>query len=281
MRIPRFIPIALLIGLILSSSQALAEVPLQITIYKADPSSSTGYKETYQWRLNENDEWRRFVYLVGKMETARKEDVSPFLRKPDEMIVLSYKDDNGITGKDYYLSPYGLMVTSILAKNTYFVDSHGAFDFLKDQLSHQSSFEKYPGEKISPDTKGIVIRYRINENLPNPAWLVTKDQDVYMYDTFFKKLSPANAGDIAQFMNFQTFEEKGNFSLILNYAHSPARFATIGERGIRLSQLYSTDLFYADPKNYYEYFYNLTQESSRLRKKVDAKEKKIIEQGQF
>jgi len=260
---------------------ALAETPVLVTHYKTDPKAENGYRQEYQWYMNQNDEWRRFVYLVGKTPTAKKEDISPFLRKPDDMIVLSFKDENGVTGKDYYLSKYGIMVTSILPKNFYYYDTHDFLKFLKEELTQQSSFEKYPGEKISTTTNGIVVRYRINDNLPNPAWLISEQHSVDVYDMFLRNLAVPKPGEINKVINRQSFDEKGYFSLLLNYPKSPAKFATVGADGIRLSRLYSIDTFYKDDKNYFRYFHDMAKESSRTRTKVEEKEKRIIEQGQF
>ena len=261
----RFI-LFLLILLILPLGAAQAATTVSVFLYRADPMAKDaveGFKEVYKWRMNVSDEWRRFEYMASTMPKGKKEEISPFVRKPAELLVLSIKDENGVTGQDYYLTPDGIMITAITSRNSFFEDRNNFFGFLKEEVSLRSSFEKFP------------VRYRINDTLPNPAWLVNTQKDVNLYDGFMRKIPQVTLSNT----RFQSaFEEKGNFTLIPNYPKAPADFVTVGPSGIRLSKTYSEDRFVKDEKNYYKFFYDLTmdnkQNDSNL--KTEDEKKKLL-----
>lgn len=263
---------------LLLSMPAHADTQVSIRLYKADPAAKEGFTEVYKWRMNESDEWRRFEYLAESMKKGEKEKVSPFINKPDEMLVMSIKDANGLTGKDYYLSKNGLLVSTILAKDNYYEDVRNFYKFLKEEVTNQSSFEKFPGEVYPMDSKGIVARYWINQNLPNPSWLIDKQHNLNLYDSFMRKLPPING---EQFRYTNPFEEKGNFILLMNYPEAPGKFATIAPRGIRISTIGNEGRYLIDEKSYYKYFYNLTRENMRLKFDVQIKDRELQERGNF
>lgn len=250
-----------LIGLItffLAASPAWADNAISVYLYKADPAAPEGFSEVYRWRMNKSDEFRRFEYMTTKMRKGEKDKINPYTRKPTEMLVLSVKDENGITGKDYYLTPDGIMITLSTAHNKYFDDNNNFYKFLKEEVIHHSTLEKFPGEKIASDAQGVITRYLINETLPNPAWLINTQKDVNLYDSFLRKLSPIK---VEKFKYRNPFDTKGNFVVMLNYPKAPAKYATINNTAIRLSDTYSEDKFVRDDEKYYKFFYRLTKES--------------------
>ena len=268
-------------ALISIAPAAKAESPVSVILYHADPKAKEGYAEDYRWRMTRSDEWRRFEYLISKMDVGKETDINPFLKNPDQLLVLSVKDSNGVTGKDYYISKNGIMMTTIGAKSKYYSDEENMIKFLKEELTNRSSFESFPGEKIPPDAKGIVVRFNINENLPNPSWLINKQKDVDLYDSLLRNLPLYNDQYANQLINSNEFNENGTYTLLLNYPKAPAKFATIGVDGIRLSNTFSTDKFFVDDKKYFKYFYNLTLDSRKLQSETQAKDKSIEEKGQF
>ncbi len=268
----------ILLLLLLIAIPAYADSQVSIRLYKADPDAREGFTEVYKWRMNESDEWRRFEYLAESMKKGNKETISPFINKPAEMLALSVKDANGLTGKDYYISKNGILISTILARHDYYKDSKNFFKFLKEEVTNQSSFEKFPGEVYPMDSSGIVARYWINQNLPNPSWLINKQENLNLYDSFLRKLPKYN---MAKFENITPFEDKGNFILLLNYPKAPGKFATIGPAGIRISNIGSEGRYVLDDKSYYDYFYNLTKENMRMKFDVQRKDRELEERGNF
>lgn len=267
-----------LLMLFLAVIPAHADTSVFVHLFKADPASKEGFKETYKWQMGETDEFRRFEYMASKMKKGEQAKISPFIRKPDEMLVVSIKDQNGITGKDYYLTQDGLMITEISSKSSYYEDANNFYTFLKEEISHRSSLEKFPGERISSESPGIVVRYLINETLPNPAWLINTQKDVNLYDSFMRKIPQI---DGYQFQYNNPFNEKGNFSVRLNYPKSPAKYATVNKIGIRLSETYSKDSFVQDENDYYKFFYNLTQDSLKMSSETKEKDQRKLDMGNF
>lgn len=272
------IPLLTLFILLACTLSTHAAGQIAVYLYKADPSAPEGFTETYRWRMNASDEWRRFEYMMTKMKPAAKEHISPFVKKPAELLILSVKEANGITGKDYYLTADGVTVVTIYARNSYYKDSKDLFKLLKEQVIEKHSFEKFPGEKVANDEKGIVIRYLINKDLPNPAWLIETQKDVNLYDSFLRKLP--GIGDAAFQIN-NPFEEKGNFILLLNYPKAPGDFVTVGPAGIRISKMENEDTYLKDEKKYYKYFYGLTQDSLKMKSDVQKRDDAIKERGNF
>lgn len=264
--------------ILLTAFPAMAEGPISIHLYKADPTAKDGFTETDKWRMNESDEWRRFEYLATKAKPGDKGKISPFINHPAEMLVLSIKDANGITGKDYYLTADGITIITIAAKSDYYEDANDFFKLLKEQVVKQTSFEKYPGEKVSNDADGIVIRYLINRDLPNPAWKINTQENVNLYDSFMRKI-PA-VGDTA-FQYDNPFDKKGNFILLLNYPKAPGKYATVGPEGIRISTTENIDSYIKDDKKYYQYFYDLTKDSMRMKFDVQKREDAQKARGNF
>ncbi len=266
--------------LIAAAKPARAEVPITAVLYEAD-AAGTGFKERYRWRFNRTDDWRRFEFIMSKMPEKPKAEVSPFVTKPKELVVLTVKDPNGITGKDYYISANGIMVTALKSHDSFYLDDNNFFVFLKEQVLKKSSFESYPGEKFTQNEPGLVVRYRINATLSNPSWLINEQKDVNTYDSFMRDLTEYQSRITSKMAADKTFEKIGNFVILLNYPGAPARFATVGGNGIRLSQTYVEDTFLADERNYFRYFRNMAQESMKLRTQAATKDKTQEEKGQF
>ncbi|PZP56340.1 MAG: hypothetical protein DI586_04010 [Micavibrio aeruginosavorus] len=264
--------------LFLALSATNAEAEIAVRLYRADATAQEGFTEVYKWRMGESDEWRRFQYLTETMKKGDKETISPFLNKPDELLVLSIKDPNGLTGKDYYLSKNGILISTILARHKYYEDAKLFYKLLKEEVTNQSSFEKFPGEIYPTDSKGIVARYWINQNLPNPSWLIDKQENVNLYDSFMRKLPIIHT---EQSMYLNSFELKGNFILILNYPEAPGKFATIGPSGVRISTIDNEGRYLIDDKSYYDYFYTLTKENMRMKFDVQRKDRELEQRGNF
>ena len=228
--------------------------------------------------MDKSDEFRRFDYMTSKMKKGQQEKINPYLSKPSEMLVLAAKDDNGITGKDYYLTPNGIMVTSNTSRNRFYEDKNNFYKFLKESTIYNSKLEQYAGEKISLTSPGIVARYIINNMLNNPAWHVKTQKDVNLYDSFLRGLIEIPG---QQFIVNDPFDGKNNYVLMLNYPKAPAKYVTVNDSAIRLSDIYSEDKFVRDEQNYFKFFYNLTQESLNNTLHLQETDKRKKEQGNF
>ncbi len=266
---------------VLASAPAKADTPVKAILFVADPNSAQGFVEKYHWQMNQSDEWRRFEFQASQMPPGEKNAVSPYMRKPAELIVLSVKDPNGITGKDYYLSPNGIMISDVGSKNDYFEDTHDFYSMLKEEVTNHSSFEKFDGETIPPESPGIVVHYRINENLPNPVWLVNTQKDVNLYDALMRDLKPYDRIDTKKLILSGSFEKMGNFVINLNYPGAPAKYVTVGLNGLRFSQNFTEERYVLDQKKYFDYFHNIAMDSIRTDRETQTKDKKILERGQF
>lgn len=254
---------------------AAPSAPVTGTYYKADPSAENGYREIYRWKFNASDEWRRFAHFSTQGAVETEERANPFKSKPAEFIVLSMKDLNGFTGKDYFLSENGLMVSALSGKSSFYQDRHQFHAFLKEELLNHKGFESFPGEKFAHDRQGIIVRYNINEDLPNPSWLINKQKDVNLYDSFLRGLKTSEK---LQKFNFDGI---GYFHLLLNYPKAPGKFVAIGPNGIRISQTSSEDTFFKDEKNYFKFFRDMASDHMNMSKDVKEKDKLFTEQNQF
>ena len=262
------------------SGSSFAESLVSISLYRADARAENGYRKAYHWKMNKSDEWRRFDYLANeRMSVGEKADVSPFIAKTDKMLVMTTKDDNGITGKDYYLSKNGLMVSEILTKDKYFLDTHQLYPLLQENLKEHTTVETFPGEKIPVNAPGIIVRYLINQDMPNPSWLVNKQKDINFYDSLLRRLKPNEFWQNAKIKD--SFEGKKIFVLSLNYPKAPAKYAIIGVEGIRFSDTDSKDSFLNDDDKYFDFFYNLTMENIKGKIEIKDRERERIERGSF
>lgn len=249
--------------------------PVSAVYYQADPDAKQGFREIFRWRFNANDDWRRFAHFAPQMPVSTDEKVNPFKTSPTDMIALSVKDANGVTGQDYFLSENGIMISLVTAEHQFYQDTHRMNAFLKEELLNHKGFEKFPGEKYPPGRQGIIARYNINLDLPNPSWLINQQKDVNLYDSFLRDIKPLSR------LRRENFEAPGHFILLLNYPNAPGRFATIGPQGIRLSRSYSEDRFFKDESNYYQYFRAMALEHKSIAEDVKKEEHKSLENSQF
>ena len=243
--------------------------------YKADQKAENGYREAYRWRFNASDEWRRFVNFAPQMTAKTDAEASPFKRAAEDFIILSVKDANGVTGRDYFLSKHGVMISSITAESVFYSDAHDFYSFLKEETLNHKGFETFPGEKFANDKQGVIVRYNINEELPNPSWRINTQENLNLYDSFLRELTPMER------LSRADFDRLGHFNLLLNYPKAPGEFATIGPDGIRISKSVSEDKFYKDERGYYEFFRKAALEHMAAAADMKAKDKLLSEQGQF
>lgn len=249
--------------------------PISAIYYQADPKGKQGFREVFRWRFNAGDDWRRFAHFAPQLPPTTEEKASPFKTSSDDMIAISVKAANGVTGQDYFLSKNGIMISEVKAKHRFYRDMNNMNAFLKEEILNHDGFEKFPGEKFAADRQGIIVRYNINEDLPNPSWLINTQKDVNLYDSFLRNMKPLAR---LQKLNFDT---TGHFVLLLNYPKAPDRFATVGASGIRLSESYSEDKYVKDEKNYYGYFRAMALEHMKISEDVEKEKRLSSERSSF
>jgi hypothetical protein len=68
-----------------------------------------------------------------------------------------------------------------------------------------------------------------------------------------RQLKPSNPqGDLKLF--YESFNQAGNFILILNYPGAPARYAVVSKNGVRLSKIKQKNDFYKDTIGFFPLF---------------------------
>lgn len=258
----------------------MAFVPVDVIYLMKSPESPSGYKEKIRWTISSPSDWERFfVNIAGLPLDETKAD--PLKNKADDLIILTRNDANKLTGLDIYISTYGIMYVNRGAKHGYFADKNKFRKFLEEEQKLNASFESFGGKKIDPKSTGIVVEYNINQNMPNPSWLIDTPDMVHMYSSFLKGLKPYDHYELTWIVNGERYDDFGNFVLVLNYAGAPARIATITKKSIRLSNSFIETTYYQDPDDYYNFFKDQVRERINYNEKYKNQATEAIDKRQF
>lgn len=255
--------------------------PITAFYFIRDPAAPTGYKETIHWEITNATDWENFYRNIPALPRDKSVEPDPFLHFADDIIVLTRNDVNGFTGFDIYLSARGLTKVTRSASHYYYPDNNGFRKFLEEEQSQRSSFESFDRQTISTKTPGIVVTYNVNKNIPNPTWLIDKNEDRYLYDSFLKTLKPFEDFEMNWIAGNEDFDGFDLFVLYLNYKGAPARIATVSKKHIRLSNPKVTKDFYQDPEDYFNYFKTQAREMMEYRSKYKSNESNAIKRSRF
>jgi hypothetical protein len=235
--------------------------PVNVLYLVKDPDSPFGYKEKLQWSINSSADWERFYKTMLSLPEDKGINPDPLKAKVDDIIVLSRKDANNLTGFDIYISQKGIMSVHRDAVHTYYPDSNKLWDFLKEEQSHHASFDAFSKNiEISKKSIGIVATYNINQNIPNPVWLVDDPAKVTTYDSYFLALKPYTEFELRFSAEKIDFDDMGIFILNLNYPDAPGNIATVTQKSIRISKGAINSRFYQDTQDYYNFYKSQARE---------------------
>lgn len=254
--------------------------PVSAIYLVKDNNSTFGYKEKLRWSINTAEDWDRFYNIMPYFPYDKTLNPDPLKANVDDMIVLSRKDSNKLTGFDIYLSAVGIMVVEREADHIYYPDTNKLWGFLKEEQSQNASFENLgSGKAINSNTRGIVVTYNINRNIANPTWAVTAPERVAAYDAYFMALKPYTKFELQYSAPQMTYDDVGVFILNLNYDKAQAMIATVTPKTIRMSTSHIKTTYYQDPQDYYNFYKSQAREMLNYNSKY--RNVKDIDERQF
>lgn len=281
--VSRILLLCLGLGLALLPLPSLADRIESVTAIHmvADPQAPSGYREAGRWEIPPEEEWVRIHNNIGTFKKQKAEEANPFLHKVPEMVVLSQKDRNGVTGEDFYLTPNGIMRVTRKPFDSFYKDQFEFKKFLEEELGRRVNYTEAGFSDIPLEAPGIVVTYDVNDTLKNPMWQITKPEEIKVYDGFFRGL--VRLVDDAQRSAAEdyTFNEMKNFMVYLNYKNSPARFATVTPKFIRLTRVGLQNFYYEDPDKYFQYFITAAHDQAMSGEERKKKRMKDAVRRQF
>lgn len=252
--------------------------PVTVLYLIKDSDSQFGYKEKLRWSINTIADWDRFYKTMLSLPLDKSVNPDPLKSKTNDLIILSRKDSNQLTGFDIYISPKGIMAVHRDANHQFFPDTNKLWDFLKEEQKKNASFETFSNQsKISPKTLGIVTTYNINQNIPNPVWLVDTPDKIAVYDSFFVALKPYTPFELQFKIDTSNFDNVGTFILNMNYPKAPASLVTVTQNSIRLSTGVINTKFYQDTEDYYNFYKSQAREMLNYNERFGDKLKSVSE----
>lgn len=235
--------------------------PVSAVYLVKDKTSAFGYKERLRWSINTSEDWDRFYKIMPGFPYDKTVNPDPLKANVDDMIVLSRKDANKLTGFDIYLSAIGIMAMERQAEHKYYPDSNNLWTFLKEEQRQNASFENLTNSKAADsNTAGIVATYNINRNMINPTWAVTTQDRIASYDSYFMALKPYTDFELKYSAPQMNYDDVGVFVLNLNYPNAPAKIAAVTSKTIRLSNSFIKTTYYQDPQDYYNFYKSQARE---------------------
>jgi hypothetical protein len=284
-RFPLLISLFLIFLLDFYSGRARADetpfTPVQAMYMVRDSAAQAGYREVFRWSITAPDDWKRFYNNIPSLPQDTSADPDPLKNQVDDIIILTHTDSNGLTGYDIYVSPLGIMVITRGATHQYYQDNNKFRAFLEDEQKRRASFDNFLKNEVPKNSMGMVVAYNINKSLPNPKWLIDDPENLRLYNSFFKVLTPLSGKPLDAAIEEEGFDKLGHFVLTLNYANAPAQIAVVGKKNIRMSNNTITSRFYQDTGKYYTFFRDQAREMISTKEKVKEREAEAISRRQF
>jgi hypothetical protein len=255
--------------------------PITAFYFLKDPKEASGYKEKIHWEITNATDWENFYRNIPALPKDKSVEPDPFLHGAEDIIVLTRNDVNGFTGFDIYLSARGLTMVVRGANHYYYPDNNGFRKFLEEEQSQRSSFESFDHKDIDIKAPGVVVTYNVNQNIPNPTWLVKNNDDKNLYDSFLKTLKPYEDNQMNWIAGNENFDGFDLFVLHLNYPGAPAKIATVSKKNLRLSNPKVIKTYYQDTEDYFNYFKTQAREMMDYRAKYKSNESNAIKRSRF
>ena len=283
-------PLALIAGttLLLGGQPAHAAsdkkqyLPVTAAYLVRDEGGSGAYKEKVRWIVNNNDMWDHLSVMLPLLPVDRTPNADPLANSVEDIIVLTRNELNGMTGIDVYLSSIGIMTIERGAEHAYFADTNHMWDFLDNEQGQESSFDDFTEDsKINKKETGIVATLNLNQNLPNPHWVVNDPEKLKLYNSYLKGIKAYSDWDLRLEKQQENFDALGLFVLYLNYKDAPAEIATISKNSIRLSNSKVTTNYYQDSQDQYAVFRRMAQEVIAHNAKYKKQEVEAVSKREF
>lgn len=255
--------------------------PIDAVYMVRDPGTKDGYKEKLRWQVNSPDDWARFYENLPNLPKDNTTNADPLNGKVDDMVVFTHTDDNDLTGYDIYVSNLGIMKVTRGATHQIYPDTNQLRAYLIEEQKDRASFESLSGDSVSSKSNGIIVTYNINESIPNPVWRISEQNDIRIYDSFFKALKPLTGAKLKSARSGENFEGFGTFVMNLNYPRAPARIATVGKTSIRMSNGFISTDFYQDTQNFYKFFKDQAREMIKYKEKFKSEEEQAEDKRKF
>lgn len=261
MRALLFILPVLLAALPVCAQEDNVVKPLAVEYIARDAQTGAPVSQV-TWELRNRAQWEEFKAALRETTPLPAGTPSPIDQNPAEMIVLSDRESNGLSGVDIYLTPAGITRTRVKLKSNYFNDDNRLFEFLDEQRRNQKALET--SSSIRLNAPGVVVQYFIYNALPNPRWQVTKPGDMALYASFAERLKPLGSGTIQSIENddfekqVSRFESDGAYMMYLNYPQSKYTAVAVNRAGqVRLSTVTTDSISYPDANSaYFNFFKN-------------------------
>lgn len=267
-----------------AASEALR--PIQITYYAKN--SATGVMEQkIRWDIRNKMQWHNFQNNIKKSPAFAAASPLPIEMGPAEYIVFSDRDANGLSGRDIFVTPFGITITQVLLQNKYYQDTNKMYNFLDEQRKLHTGFDTVSSMPISKS--GIVVQHFIYNAMANPVWHVSNPQDMSVYEGFLRGSKPyekfvemqITRSDAENQEIISEFESNGSFMVYMNYPSSPATAVSVTKNGhLRVSTIDTRVESYTDPNTAIFSFYK-EQALQRIKQRDDAiKAREKIRQSQ-
>lgn len=257
-------------------------LPVTAVYLVRDESGSGAYKEKVRWVVNSSDTWDHLSLMLPLLPIDRTPNADPLTNAVDDIIVLTRDELNGMTGLDVYLSSIGIMTVERGAEHAFFADTNMMWDFLDTEQGQESSFENFTEEsQINKKEPGIVATLNLNQNLPNPHWVVNDPEKVKLYNSYLKGIKAYSDWDLRLEKQQENFDALGLFVLYLNYKDAPAEIATVSKNSIRLSNSKITTTYYQDSQDQYPIFRRMAQEVIAHNAKYKKQEVDAVSKREF
>ncbi len=267
------------------TARAMAEkkqfLPITAVYLVRDTGPEGAYREKVRWVINNADIWSNLSVMLTLLPADRTPDAHPLQNKVDDMIILTRDELNGMTGIDVYLSSIGIMTVERGAEHAYFADTNLMWDFLESEQANLSSFDNFTETEYSKKDKGIVATLNLNQNLPNPHWLIDDAEKLKLYNSYLKGIKAYSDWALRIEKQQENFDALGLFVLYLNYPDAPAEIATVSRNSIRLSNSKVTTSFYQDTQDRYPVFRRMAQEVIAHNAKYKKQEVDAVSKREF
>lgn len=275
-------------ALLLAAPSAKADrkqfLPVTAVYLVKDSGPGGQYQEKVRWVVNNPDIWHNLSRMLPLLPIDQTANPSPVQNEADDMIILTRDELNGLTGIDVYLSPVGIMTIERGAEHAYFADTNLMWEFLENEQQEHSSFDTFingEDDKINKKAKGIVATLNLNQNLPNPHWMVEDPERLKVYSAYLKGIRPYSDWELRVEQQQENFDALGLFVLYLNYPDAPSEIATISNNSIRLSNAKLTTTYYQDTQDQYPIFRRMAQEMIAHKAKYKKQESDAVDKREF
>lgn len=239
-----------------------------------DAKSVSKYKEAIKWPMANLSDWLKFRKSLENSKVESKS--TPFV--PDgktEIIHIVKRNDDQITGADYYITPGHITEIVTTAVNSYSVTTPTFRDFLEKDLQNRFTFSDKADNVITVNTPGLIVMYNGSNRIQNPIWKISNPKELSNYIAYIKTSRRIRPDLELMEEKDPSYSGQDTFILFLNMPHAPARFVTVTTQGnIRVTRTIVTTKTYVDTLDIFSSF------KSQAERLIDPEKFKLMDSAE-